>query len=319
MFDESMFGGHPKITGWKTREKIREIEKTGRVTKGEALKLAKEKVKEITNADYVVLTSSGTIACLASVKAWTVMFKRKPVVNIPSFTYHSVPRTIEEILGLRIVFSDIDGETWHSLLEKVGDLYIPMDTFGSLAPRPHHYDKPEENVIYDACHSFGTRHEVRGIAEFGSFSGGKVVTAGEGGYIATNSRKFFAMAENYADMLGRIPELSASLLLDYIDVLDPILEKRRENKKIYTGRLSDLLIFQKIPFATNNYIIAGTYRTVESKRLFEELMATTPIFRKYYRGIRGNEESIRVANNHVCLPNGFYVDPEKVCDYILTY
>jgi len=310
------FGGHPKLenTG-NLVTTITKIAWHGQVTKGDMLKKLIETVKTLYDVDYVIPSSSGSISMYAVLEAWKKLNLKygdpKPSVNIPAFTYHSVPE-VAKMSGFNIVWEDINKYTWHSEMESEATLYTTMDTYGSLANNWRKHD----DVIVDACQSFGIPHELRGIAEVFSLAGGKLISAGEGGLVLTNSLDLANEVEKTTKLLGRMPELSAATTLDYLKVLDEILKKKQNITMHYKRKLFPKFKFQRIPIKTNNYIVAATSDSREVLDKFPELIELG--CRQYYNPPLCNElQSIYTASHHLCFPNGFNLDYEMATDRIL--
>lgn len=212
---------------------------------------------------HVVSVNSGTAALHAALLAAGV--KQGDEVLIPSFTFVATANAVVASGG-KPVFVDIKKEDYtidvsdlKSKITSKSKVVIPvhlyghpsdMDELGEIA-RKHSLE-----VIEDACQSLGSTYKKKQTGTFGamgcfSMYASKVLTAGEGGAVATDSDELadkikmirnHGMVDGYdTRILGlnlRLPELSAAVAKVQMQKLDKMLQIRRRNAEL----MSKLLI-----------------------------------------------------------------------------
>jgi dTDP-4-amino-4,6-dideoxygalactose transaminase len=212
---------------------------------------------------HVVSVNSGTAALHAALLAAGI--KQGDEVLIPSFTFVATANAVIAA-GARPMFVDIKKDDYtidvsdlKAKITKKSRVVIPvhlyghpsdMDEIGELA------EKLSLDIIEDACQSLGSTYKKKQTGTFGmlgcfSMYASKVLTAGEGGAVATDSDELadklkmirnHGMVEGYdTRMLGlnlRLPELSAAVAKLQMQKLDKMLEIRRRNAEL----LSKLLL-----------------------------------------------------------------------------
>jgi len=220
-------------------------------------------MKSYLNIRHVISVNSGTAALHAALLASGI--KQGDEVLIPSFTFVATANAVVAA-GARPMFVDIKKEDYtmdvsdlKDKITKKSKVVIPvhlyghpsdMDEIGDLAQK-HSLD-----IIEDACQSLGSTYKKRQTGTFGtlgcfSMYASKVLTAGEGGAVATDNDELadrlkmirnHGMIEGYdTRMLGlnlRLPELSAAVAKVQMKKLDKMLEIRRRNAEL----LSKLLL-----------------------------------------------------------------------------
>ena len=212
---------------------------------------------------HVVSVNSGTAALYAALL--TAGIKQGDEVLLPSFTFVATANAVVAAGG-RPMFVDIKKDDYtmdvsdlKAKITKKSRIVIPVhlyghpsdiDEIGELA------EKHSLDVIEDACQSLGSSYKKKQTGTFGtlgcfSMYASKVLTAGEGGAIATDSdeladklkmiRNHGMVEGNDTRMLGlnlRLPELSAAVAKVQMQKLDKMLEVRRRNAEL----LSKLLL-----------------------------------------------------------------------------
>ncbi|MCC5943279.1 MAG: LegC family aminotransferase [Balneolaceae bacterium] len=140
---------------------------------------------------------------------------------------------------------------------------VPMHTFGFPCRIDEITDLCNEygiTVVEDAAESLGSIYKGRHTGSFGqlgvySFNGNKTVTAGGGGIIVTNNRELAERAkhvttqskkahswEYYHDQIGynyRCPNLNAALACAQLEVIEIIINNKRETHRMYSDFFSD--------------------------------------------------------------------------------
>jgi dTDP-4-amino-4,6-dideoxygalactose transaminase len=211
----------------------------------------------------VISVNSGTASIHAALLAAGI--KQGDEVLLPSFTFVATANAVVAAGG-RPIFVDIKKDDYtmdvsdlKSKITNKSKVILPVHLYG----HPSDLDEISElankyslDLIEDACQSLGSTYKKKQTGTFGtlgcfSLYASKVLTAGEGGAVATDSDELadkLKMIRNHGmieghdtSMLGlnlRLPELSAAVAKVQIQKLDKMLEIRRHNAEL----LSKLLL-----------------------------------------------------------------------------
>lgn len=211
---------------------------------------------------YAVAVNSGTAALQAALYALDI--KSGDEILVPSFTFVATANAVISV-GARPIFVDITRSNYtmdivdlERKITKKTRAIIPVHLYGHVADIDgiseisNKYNIP---VIEDAAQSLGStykRKQTGRFFEMGCFSmyPGKVLTAGEGGFITTDKKQLrdkLLMIRNHGMLKGydtqilgmnmRLPEISAAIAEIQVKRLPAFLSSRRQNAKI----LSELL------------------------------------------------------------------------------
>ncbi len=206
---------------------------------------------------HVLAVNSGTAALHAGLLASGI--EQGDEVLLPSFTFVATANAVVAA-GARPVFVDVrkddytmDVSDLKSKITKKSKAVIPVHLYG----HPANMDEISElarrhsiDVIEDACQSLGSTYKKKQTGTLGimgcfSMYASKVLTAGEGGAVATDSDEVadkikmirnHGMVEGYdTRVLGmnlRLPELSAAVATVQMKKLQKMLEIRRRNSEV---------------------------------------------------------------------------------------
>lgn len=217
--------GHPNISvNDDLMQKIEEVLSSGWVSIGKHMERLEDHFREKCGVKHAIACSCATTGLIIAIKAAGWKNKR---VGLPAFTWPSTLYALE-CNGNIPVFNDINKNTWLVDCEGICDHIISVDTFGSEAPFSH--SGPDENVIYDAAHSYGNPNlGQRGLAEVVSLSFTKNVTATEGGMILTNDDNLAETATELRRLSGRMEEINALIAMGSIKQYDDNSDFQRIN------------------------------------------------------------------------------------------
>jgi len=211
---------------------------------------------------HVMAVNSGTAALHAALLALDI--EQGDEVLLPSFTFVATANAVVAA-GAKPVFVDvrkddytIDVSDLKNKIDKKSKVIMPVHLYGHPADIDEINeiaDKHSLEVIEDACQSLGSTYKRKQTGTFGimgcfSMYASKVITAGEGGAIATNDDKIadkikmirnHGMVEGYdTRVLGlnmRLPELSAAVAKMQMQKLDKMLQLRRRNAELLSKLL----------------------------------------------------------------------------------
>jgi len=202
---------------------------------------------------YVVLFNSGTSALHGILDAYLIT--KGDEVIVPSFTFIATANAVL-MTGAKPVFADIERHSYGldpADVEKkitkrtkaimpvhVGGMPCEIEALRKIA------DKHHLLLIEDACEALGAKVGRKMVGTFGdasvfSFCQNKVISTGEGGFVATNNKeianilrlfrnhgrqedKFVTLGYNF-----RMPSILAALGISQLHKLDKNISQRREN------------------------------------------------------------------------------------------
>mgnify|MGYP003965578813 FL=1 len=224
-------------------------------------------VSKFVNSKYTIAVNSGTAALQAALYALDI--KHGDEVLIPSFTFVATANSVYST-GAKPVFVDIlkenftmDPDDLQKKITKNTKAIVPVHLYGNVA----YLDRISEiakkfniPIIEDSAQSLGSTFKKKHTGTFfemGCFSmyPAKVMTAGEGGFVVTNSKKLrdkLLMIRNHGMVKGydtrilglnlRLPEINAAIAKIQMKKLPKFLKTRERNAKL----LSELLSTSKL-------------------------------------------------------------------------
>jgi perosamine synthetase len=248
---------------------------SGWVSQGPRVQAFEAALAERVGAAAVVVTSSCTTALHLALHAAGVGPGDEVVV--PSLSFIATANAIRHC-GARPVFADVDPRTYNldpsaaeraitastTAIMPVHQVGLPadMDAFVEIA-RSHHLA-----LVEDAACAIGARYRGRPVGSIGpiacfSLHPRKVITTGEGGFIAVQDKRFaerlrrlrqhgmsvsdlarhrtdHVVIESYPEpgFNYRMTDMQAALGLSQLAVLDEVLERRRILAERYTAALA---------------------------------------------------------------------------------
>ena len=229
---------------------FKESIKTGKLTSHKFVQEFEEKAAKYLGVKHCVAVSSCSSGLMLTLKGLDL----KGEVIVPSFTFAA---TAHPLLwnNLTPVFADVDPKTYTIDPKEVEKLITPRTSailathaFGVMCDvkkleaiaRKH-----KLRLIFDAAHAFGSAREGAKTGNFGdaevfSLSPIKVLTAAEGGLVATNNEvlaQYVRMGRNYGDdgtnnmlfagLSARMSEFHGAIALRSLGSLNANLKNRR--------------------------------------------------------------------------------------------
>ena len=297
------------------------LESEERLSNGENCRKLEERVAKMSGADYAISCSS----CTQGMAIGLGCCGAKGDGHTQSFTWDSTAIAMTLQGSSAVQLHDVDMERWCVQSYDVGvdprrpgGYAFAVDTFG-LQYNPTSYVP----LFYDRAHSLGLRFRQLGLASFLSFSPSKLVTGGEGGMILSNREPFVLAMTKARDLMCRMPEMSAIMILEGLKNLDELLAWKRETYNLYKKAFPDFVFQQCHQGESNHQITAMLLDTHEQQvKLKEALMDTGEIELKFYyqplhmksdkfvRGELPNTESI--YSRICCLPSFYKADREYI-------
>lgn len=254
---------------------VREALASGALTKGPRLASFENAAAAVFGTSHAVGVSSCTSGLMLVLRSLAHRDGRRQVI-LPSFNFLAAPAAVVWA-GLEPIFVDVDPATFTLDPNAVERAMSPQTaailgchTFGCpcdtdrLAALADPADIP---LVIDAAHGFGSERDGRqvggqGFAQVFSLSPTKLVVAGEGGLVATDSddlAEALRVGREYgndgaygcatAGLNARMPEISAALARASLDCLPETVALRRATATAYREALSGVrgVSFQVIP------------------------------------------------------------------------
>lgn len=313
-FDKPMPITEPTIPPIKKlRKRYEQILKSKMITNSRYVQEFEKKVAEYLGVKHAIAVSSCTSGLMLIMKVLNL----KGEVVLPSFTFHATAHAIVWN-GLKLVFVDCDPQTYNidpqevekSITSRTSAI-IAVHIFGN----PPDIERLEKiarkhkiKLIFDAAHGFGSKYKGKHVGGFGdaesfSLSPTKLLTAGEGGIVTTNSKEIsdkIRIGRNYGDpgtynpefsgLSARMSEFNASLGLESLKTLEKNVIRRNRVVKLYKKLLSKLpgIKFQKIQkddrssFKDFSILIDERKFGISRDILYKALMAENIIVKKYF-------------------------------------
>ncbi len=242
---------------------------------------------------YGVAYNSGTSALHAALLAYGI--KHGDEVIVPSFTFIATANVVV-LTGANPVFADIEQQSYGldpaNVQEKITNktkAIIPVHYGGAPCKNIKALQEIAEDhhlvLLEDAAESLGAKIHSKNVGNFGkaamfSFCQNKVITAGEGGIMLTDSKNvaeklklirshgrvenkegYFATTQDMdyiqAGYNYRLPSINAALILSQFKKFNKIIQMRREKATYYTKQL------KKIPAIRTPTEVKGEYHVYQ--------------------------------------------------------
>lgn len=264
---------------------FKESIESGMLTSGSHVRALEERTAKYLGVKHCVAVSSCTSGLMLVFKGLGLSGE----IIMPSYTFggSALPAVWN---NLKIVFAEVDPETWNLDPRSVEKLITPRTSaiyathvFGVMCDvkaLEALAKKHKLKLIFDAAHAFGSSAQgVRagnfGNAEVFSCSPIKLMTTAEGGIVATNDdalAKFVRLGRNYGDdgtnrllfagLSARMSEFHAAIGLRSLAKLPVNLKKRSACAKYLISHLSAIapdIRFQVVPagMQTTYYLLSA--------------------------------------------------------------
>ena len=264
---------------------------------GKHVQLFEKSASLFIKSKYVVAVNSGTAALQAALYALNI--KHGDEVLVPSFTFVATANSVVST-GAKPVFVDVlkenytmDPDDLQKKITKRTKAIIPVHLYGNVAfiDRISEIAKKHNlSIIEDAAQSLGSTYKGKHAGTFSelgcwSMYPAKVMTSGEGGFVATNNKKLYdklLMIRNHGMVHGydtkifglnlRLPEISAAIGTIQMKKLPSFLKLRKKNAKQLSQLISNLDIIPPQQRKNENvnwylYTIAASKRNDILKKL----------------------------------------------------
>ncbi|OGC04172.1 hypothetical protein A2276_06135 [candidate division WOR-1 bacterium RIFOXYA12_FULL_43_27] len=344
--------------------KYKKIITSGMLTNASTVKKFEENVARYLGVKHAVALNSCTSGLILMMK----VLELKGEVILPSFTFHATAHAVVWN-GLTPVFVDCDPKNYNIDPKQVEKAITPKTSailavhlFGNPAnveALEKIAKKHKLRLIFDAAHAFGSKYRGKHVGGFGdgesfSLSPTKLLTAGEGGIVATNNKALaekLKIARNYGDsgnydcefsgFNARMSELNALIGIESLKILEKNVKRRNKIAELYKFKLSRMagIEFQQIDPANRSTFKDFSIYIDENKfgmsrdELYNRLLAENIIVKKYFyppvhkqkaflqiRTYNDNlKNTVRITDRVVSLPLYSHIDIKtvnKICEVI---
>ncbi len=256
---------------YRLERRYKEIIKSRMITNAYNVAELEKEISRYLKVKHAIALSSCTSGLMLIIKA----LELRGEIILPSFTFHATAHAVVWN-GLKPVFADCDPETYNidpcsveRLITSDTSAIIGVHIFGNPAnikALESITKKHNLKLIFDSAHGFGTSYQGNRIGGFGdaesfSLSPTKLLTAGEGGVVATNNDTLankIWMGRNYGDpgtyncefsgLSARMSEFNALLGIESLRDLEENVIRRNKLAERYRTLLSGIpgINFQKI-------------------------------------------------------------------------
>jgi len=204
-------------------QSVMEPLRTGWLVQGPKVREFEDKWSAFTGARHSIAVTSCTAGLHLSLAAMGI--QPGDEVIVPAFTWVSTANVVEH-LGAKVVFCDIDLETFNLDVQQLASLVtsktkavLPVHLFGMAADMGLINAFAEQHqlwVVEDAACGFGSRYQAQHVGTFGhtgvfSFHPRKAVTTGEGGMITTQDDELAAKLRRLRDHGAAMSDLQRHL------------------------------------------------------------------------------------------------------------
>lgn len=264
------------LIGKEEEQAVLDVLKSGELAQGKKVEEFEKNFAEYCNVKYAVAVSSGTAALHIALMAMGIK-EGDEVITTP-FSFIATANCILYV-NAKPVFADIDEKTFNispnSIIEKITNktkAIIPVHLYGQPCDMKSIMEIAEDHhlmILEDACQAHGAEFDNKKVGSFGdaaafSFYPTKNITTGEGGIITTNDKKIMEKAKiirnhgqtqrYYHEHLGynlRMTDINAAIGIEQLKKLDKFNEKRIENAKYLSEKLSKINKIT-VPYVMNN-------------------------------------------------------------------
>lgn len=288
--------------------------------RGEYINKCENKLKEILNVKYVILTNNGTSATHCIIKSIKYKYPKCNKIYVPNNCYIAIYNVIlMEFDKKNIEIIPIDDETFNidlnylNILEKNSALVLLHNLGNIINIDLIKKMRPDLILVEDNCEGFYGKYNSKfsgtnTLCSSISFFCNKHITCGEGGAFITNDLETYKhikkfcyqgitdkkyihdiMATNY-----RLSNLNASILFNQLCLLQEIYDIKSKYVNMYKILLEDVpyITFQKEEKNTkhSNWIFSVKIETKLDYNLLEQFFCNYNIeIRPFFYDFRVNE------------------------------
>lgn len=250
--------------GREEEEQVIKVLRSGNLLLGDKVKTFENNFAEYLGVKHAVATSSGTTALNTALIASGIK-KGDEVITTP-FSFIATANSILHV-GARPIFVDIEEDTFNLNPELIAEkitkktkVILPVSLYGHPCDIEQIRDIANQHklkVIEDCAQAHGSEIKGKKVGSFStstfSFDPTKNITTAGGGVLVTNEDEIAEVARmlrvhgaktpGMYDILGynfKMNDISAAIGIEQLKKLDQFVEKRINNARYLTAKLSDI-------------------------------------------------------------------------------
>ncbi len=323
------------------------------------LKLFSKKFSQFIGVKYCLPVAHCTDAIHLALLALDI--KKGDEVIVPDLSWVASAAPIKYV-GAKPVFVDIDQDTLciessnlDKYITKKTKAIISVDLFGNVAQNEKIRRLCKKYKIYfieDAAESLGAKLKGKSAGSFGdvslfSFNATKLIMAGQGGCLCTNSKKIYERAKLFShhgidkkvtgkyywsSLLGynyNWTNIQAACAIAQLNRINSLLKYKRNVYRLYRkyfSKIKNVEITKELKNQTQTFWIV--YAIIKKKINKEKFcskfkkyqidmrpmfyqISTMPAFKNKKMSIR-NKIAKKISQHSVCLPNGYNLNEKKI-------
>lgn len=216
---------------------------------GKYVQKLESQIRDFTGAQYAVAVNSGTSALYASLAVLDLTGNK---IAYPAFTFKATLNAILAHSELQPVPVDVfkDNVTIRTDNFPEVECAIPVHLYGHVAYMKQLKETGTPFIIEDCCQALGSYLDNKHVGLFGdlgcfSFYPSKIINAGEGGAVITNSKaladKLKLFRNHGKECWGlnlRLSEIHACLAVEQFENINALLQVRRNKAKAWADMFS---------------------------------------------------------------------------------
>ena len=248
-----------------------------------------ERLKELYQVEYVLLCSSGTIAVELGLRGLGIQADSE--VILAGYDFPGNFRAIEAVQAFPVLADVINGgwvldpqETESAISEKTSAV-IASHLHGQIAQIQELKEILKSSnipIVEDACQMPGGQMDSRPLGSFGdvaalSFGGSKLLSAGRGGALLTNSAEIFQRAKIYNSRGNEafpLSQLQATVLGPQLDLMGSYNQKRHERALEIINATADNVVLRPLQQVIQSETFLPAYYKLPW--LFEDVKSGCP-------------------------------------------
>ena len=319
---------------------VSKVIRSGRIVQGEVVEKFEKKVAKFIGLDGAVATNTGTSALHLSLLA--IGIKKGDYVAIPSFVCVALLNAVKYV-GAHSILVDIDPETYNI---DVRDLKKRIKKSTKAIILPHQFGLPADideimslgiPVIEDCAQAIGAVYKGKKAGSFGrlscfSFYATKVLSTGEGGMVASDSKNLLKKIRDFRDYDNKknytvrynykMTDIQAAMGLAQLKKLNSFLLKRVTIAKRYSSDLQELCNVPSIRYKDRKHIFFRFPIQIQGSvpnalNFFSErgVTCTRPVFKPIHKyiHINGFPNTDTVWNNTISIPIYPSLTEKEIC------
>lgn len=322
---------------------VSEVIRSGLIVQGEAVEKFEKRVAKFIGVDGAVATNTGTSALHLSLLA--IGIKKGDDVAMPGFVCTALLNAVKYV-GAHPILVDIDPETYNI---DIRDLKKRIKKSTKAIILPHQFGLPADideimslgiPVIEDCAQAIGAVYKGEKVGSFGllscfSFYATKVLSTGEGGMVASDSKNLLKKIRDLRDYDNKknytvcynykMTDIQAAMGIAQLKKLNSFLLQRVNIAKRYSSELQAFCNVPSVRYKDRKHIffrfpiqIQGSVSNALNFFSERGVTCARPVFKPIhkYLQINGFPNTDTVWNNTISIPIYPSLTEKEICRII---